>query len=563
MIWTFLLQDARSIEAYQTGKFTYNIYHTEYGYNFTIVDQIYTKVAYEDIQRNNQDKVVNISDVPNIEYSIDTYNDPDGNFTVIRQTIKNTATTKRRLDLCTAIKFKNYYPEDQDMSAQPINNFGAYIYTPAVEFTWVYENHPNVTNKNEYSIGNGDNPKFFTNRNSEINPDGEDLKWLATSWTNNWLEPGKSSTFSFLIYYDEYNPPILKLQSELIGDEYDTEETIPIKGSFSSYVVDEPISARYEVYDPSSDNVILTDTLGSTRVTEDTTTVQFDQNIKVSQKGNFKLRVVTRNERTESELVWEKSVLIYGPNDKPKIIPLPLDYQYYIPKSDVNLAAYIYSKDTSVTEITTEVYFNNQKVLSQKFGNSHNDSRTLSFKIPEGTAPGDYKIKIVATGGVLPAEKSFDIVVKDNSVLSIDLEGNFNLTFNKDDVVNFTAVVVDPDTNFDSKFTISLYYNKHQKTSISRSNSDGIIRVPMTVSIPSDEKETSAHISVKVKGTNEESETGVTLKIQQSEDKAKATAASVQRKQQKQKKVLIIVLAVMAVVTVCVAVLVIILWLRK
>ncbi|KAI5534631.1 hypothetical protein TVAGG3_0400150 [Trichomonas vaginalis G3] len=138
--------------------------------------------------------------------------------------------------------------------------------------------------------------------------------------------------------------------------------------------------------------------------------------------------------------------------------------------------------------------------------------------------------------------------------------------YNKGDKVNFTAVINDPDTNFDNKFTVSLFYNDKVKKTITSTNDAGLVRVPLDFTIPTTattETNTTAEIKIVVTTPTESSEKLTNINIYQDVIASDSATGKIATKEAKKKTALVAVLCVLAVIAVVVAVVVIILWLRK
>ncbi|EAY16177.1 hypothetical protein TVAG_340710 [Trichomonas vaginalis G3] len=203
-------------------------------------------------------------------------------------------------------------------------------------------------------------------------------------------------------------------------------------------------------------------------------------------------------------------------NKKPIVEMVDQGYEYYIPNTDVTFKAKITDQDKDDTKFTTQVFFDGKVVQEINDLQNSEDVKTFSFKIPPRTKAYTYDVKLVVSDGKDSTEHEFKIKFKSNSKLSVSYELKEELTaYNPGDKVELTAVVVDPDVNFDSKFTISVLYGDTQKLKEEKKNENGIIRVPITIEIPADEKSTAVDVKIKVQSQNELDWIGLTLNINQ------------------------------------------------
>ncbi|EAX87289.1 hypothetical protein TVAG_400000 [Trichomonas vaginalis G3] len=429
----------------------------------------------------------------------------------------------------------------------------------------VLQNHPWITSVNAQDFGLDGQPKFFTNNLTvlKMSLDGEPgINWLAFSWLNNYIKEGESMTFSYLYYDKEYEPPILNLDKSLISEEVDSTEPIHLKGSFSHYGETLVAKAYYAIYEADSYKVVKSGSLGSFTVSKTKMSQDFDVFVEPpTQLGKYELEVYTYLPFFKSYLSEYFYITVVPPNYRPKLFVLPPEYVYYIPDSEVSFLATVYDQDSGDKPLTAEVFFNNAEVVSQEVANNR-DLKTFKFKIPKDTKADDYEVKVTATDGKKIGTKKFTITIKNNTVLTIDFEPKLNATYNKGDKVNFTAVINDPDTNFDTKFTVSLFYNTAMKTSLTSENKNGLVRIPLTFSIPSDEINTTAEIKIEVKTPTESSDRSTSITIHQ-DTTANLAKSKTATKESQKKNALIAVLCVLAVLAVIVAIVIVILWLRK
>ncbi|KAI5534520.1 hypothetical protein TVAGG3_0398570 [Trichomonas vaginalis G3] len=224
--------------------------------------------------------------------------------------------------------------------------------------------------------------------------------------------------------------------------------------------------------------------------------------------------------------------------------------------------ASVYDQDSGDKPLTSKGFLHhNAEVATQKL--QQQDLKTFKFKVPKDTAAGEYEVKVTATDGKKIGTKKFTITIKNNTVLTIYFEPKLNATYNKGDKVNFTAVINDPDTNFDNKFTVSLFYNDKVKKTITSTNDAGLVRVPLDFTIPTTETNTTAEIKIVVTTPTESSEKLTNINIYQDVIASDSATGKIATKEAKKKTALVAVLCVLAVIAVVVAVVVIILWLRK
>ncbi|EAX78915.1 hypothetical protein TVAG_369130 [Trichomonas vaginalis G3] len=523
-----------------------------------MVENVTTKVRIDGVESN-------IEKVTDLDYSLQIENHKNLLYTVVKQTITNKGSNEKKVDFCTAMLFK---AEDKEVIAQTLANFGYSLWWKEItDLTLVLQNHPWVTDVNAHDFGSDDVPKFFTNtdkilENVDDNDDLPSILWVSFSWLNKYIQPGQSITFSYLLHKGKYEPPFLFLEKSLIPEETDATEVIQIKGKFSFLVDGCDAEAGWKLR-TSNDKIIRNDTLGNFTVSEKQTSMDFNVSITPPTKpGKYTLYVYTYTNGLGSLLYEEFPITVVAPNYRPKLYVLPPDYTYYIPDSEVSFLASVYDQDSGDKPLTAKVFFNNAEVATQEVANS-TDLKTFKFKVPKDTAAGEYEVKVTATDGKKIATKRFIIQIQNNTVLTINFEPKLNATYNKGDKVNFTAVINDPDTNFDNKFTVSLFYNDKVKKTITSPNDARLVRVPLDFTIPTTETNTTAEIKIKVTTPTESSEKLTNINIYQDVIASDSATGKIATKKAKKKTALVAVLCVLAVIAVVVAVVVIILWLRK
>ena len=499
MLSLFLTRFSSAIEAYKTGPYTFNIYDQVDSGNKSMIKQVYTKIAHVDIDAASQDKVKDISDLKDeLDYKITTINDENKQYTIVRQTLTNIGKEGKRYDLCTVLVFAGA-PDISFYSQVP--NFGAYFYLGDFDsYVWVQQNHPSVTNGKLRGIGGDENVRFFTHSSSR---DAFPLYWISESWTNNYLEPGQSVTISFMIHKNDYEPPLLNLEKDFIKDDYEPTEKIHIKGSFSYYYLNTYISANYNLVNKVSGMSVSNGVLKDFTTYFDKMADSFDIEIGPFAIGAYALIVYTR--QGTNTLEQHIDITISPPNAKPKVTIFWPEYKYDIPETEITIQGYVSDPDARDKTIATAIYFNGKVIYSANVTNT-DEIKTFKFTIPKDTPVGEYDIRFTANDGKLTTERKQTIIIRDNTVLSIDVEPKFEETYKKGDKLNFTAVVNDPDTDFESKFVIFVYYKDTLKPSLEKDNKDGMVRVPLQFSIPSDETEKVVTLKVKVTSTTEKAE---------------------------------------------------------
>ncbi|KAI5534590.1 hypothetical protein TVAGG3_0399600 [Trichomonas vaginalis G3] len=555
MFSILLAQLSLSVSGKVVGDNSYMIYDKDGRENYEIIKEPYTKVRIDGVTKN-------IKEATDLGYSVEIYNDENSDYVIISQTITNKGSTEKKIDLCTALNLKDSI---DNVEASSLTNFGYYLWWDQTnDLTLVLQNHPWVTDISAQDFGIEPEPRFFTNNEKILEYDSgfPEIQWISFSWLNKYIQPGKSITLSYMFYEETYQPPLLKLDKSLISEETDSTEVIQVKGSFYFLVEPYTVEAGWEIHD-SKDKIIKYGSLGKFTVSEKQTSMDFDVSITPpTELGKYTLYVYTYTNGLGSLLYEEFTITVVPPNYRPKLYIVPSEYLYYIPDSEVSFLASVYDQDSGDKPLTAKVFFNNAEVATQEVANSK-DLKTFKFKVPKDTAAGEYEVKVTATDGKKIGTKKFTITIKNNTVLTIYFEPKLNATYNKGDKVNFTAVINDPDTNFDNKFTVSLFYNDKVKKTITSTNDAGLVRVPLDFTIPTTETNTTAEIKIVVTTPTESSEKLTNINIYQDVIASDSATGKIATKEAKKKTALVAVLCVLAVTAVVVAVVVIILWLRK
>ncbi|EAY18430.1 hypothetical protein TVAG_046340 [Trichomonas vaginalis G3] len=557
-----------ALEAWKTGKYSYKIYDLdEYDENLTLSKKIHTKIAFKDVDESNQGDVVDISEVDGLDYSFNIINDKDGKYIIVQQTLTNNRKERARFDLCTAIEF-NFNEDGFSVTESYMPNFGFYLWVPGFgAYTWVQENHPWVTARHEKDFGEDSTPLYFTTRkNLDPNFD-EAMTWMATSWTNNHMQPGDSVTFSYMIAKESYDPPFLKLDKTLIKKEYEDNEKIHLKGSMWTNLHDYRVQGKYEITNKQTKEVLTEEIIDFISDKNGAMSKDYDVEVGPLAIGEYTLRVTSYIFKLNDYLWEEVDFSVIKSNQKPKINIGDKGYTYYLPNSDVSFTAAISDADAGDKKIDVKVYLKNEMVIDKKVPNSL-DQQKFTFKIPKNTEPGTYDVRITANDGKLTTDESFKIVVKLNSKLSIEIEIDKQESYKKGEKITFNAFITDSDTNFDSEFEIKVFYGDKLYTSTKKKNDNPQgIRVPFEITVPEDETQSPVRVRVQVTSLNENDESGFSFNVfDDAGNYDKITDHKNEKpksKLEKQKTALIAVLCVLIVAVVCVSIFIVYLLVKK
>ncbi|EAY14613.1 hypothetical protein TVAG_393400 [Trichomonas vaginalis G3] len=563
MLSLLFAQLAVSIRGQKKDQHTFDIldYSDQKNKEISIIKQLEIRFAQVDLGSKNASKFIKtIDDMKDIlEHSVEVVNNGD-QYTVIKQTIKNIASKEQRIDLSTAIMFDE---DDKEVETYYISNFGIYLNLRLTHTkTWVFQNHPLVTNYNELSWGKK-TMRFFTDNSRFLKEDKEyNTLWFAESWTNNWFQPGESKTFSFMIHDDDYQPPFLELDKSVIRHEYFTNQSIQIQGAYYTNIIYSDISIRYRLFD-STGKVVMEKILQQDSVTEGRTKFEFSKKIDpITTPGSYTLVIISSNDKYNYTLEYPIEITVDYPNAKPRIIIFDQDKTYFIPNTDAVFTASITDANSADKTIDTRVYFDGKEVFTKAFPNTA-DNKTISFKIPKDAKPGIHELNFTASDGKKVTITTLKITVKDNTVLSVDFEPKLKESYHKGDKISFNAYIVDPDTNTDTSFKVSLLYGETFKQSKHVENLQGEMRIPLSLTIPETETSTKGTITVKVEGQYESVNKTHPFSIFQEAQTGELASSQIAKKEAKKKTALVAVLSVFVVLAVIVAIVIVVLWLRK
>ncbi|EAY00811.1 hypothetical protein TVAG_304520 [Trichomonas vaginalis G3] len=207
-------------------------------------------------------------------------------------------------------------------------------------------------------------------------------------------------------------------------------------------------------------------------------------------------------------------ITIIPPNAKPKIEIADKIYTYYIPGKEVVIKAKITDQDADDQKFLVQLFLDDKMMNEYKEIANNDEAKQYSFKLPDDTKEGLHKIKMTANDGKDTAEFTFDIKVKSNTKLSVSYEdAKTDISYKPGAAIGFTAVVFDPDVEYDSTFTLTIYFDGVQVGQTTRKNDGDLMRIPLAVTIPRNATAVSGKVEVVIESSNEKDSIGFTLNL--------------------------------------------------
>ena len=296
--------------------------------------------------------------------------------------------------------------------------------------------------------------------------------------------------------------------------------------------------------------------LGEMKTTTSDYTVAFDIYTDPLPIGEYTIKVIASYITYDS--IYDIDFKVYQGNERPKVLLTKPDSKYYVPNSDVEFNAMVYDPDAQDKNLNVKIFLGDKEVYSQDNVVNNKDQKKFSFTVPVGTKPGVYVVKLVANDGKDDGYDKFEVVIQDDFDTMITfIRDESKNSYKRGEVINFTSEVLDKDIAIDKQFKVTAFYNDELKISMMYENTNGVIRIPMTITVPQNETRDSAHIVVKAEGRST-AEGSFSVNI---EDAVKSDEANgkLPNKDKKKKTILISVLSVLAVLLVITAIIIFIL----
>ena len=308
--------------------------------------------------------------------------------------------------------------------------------------------------------------KYFT----DDEPSNNRLGFMSTSWAKVELIAGESRTFSYMLYKGDYRPPLLTIEKQELKEKYFTDEKATVKGEFRHTDLFKSVTAGYDILDKSNLKLLLHGELGSLYTTIVEKSVNFDK------QGNYILRIRSYFGNTYAE--YNHDFQVFHRNQIPSISISEKIFTYYLAGFDLNIKAVVSDQDLGDATLTVRMYMEDKLMKEYTQVTNDYDIKTFTFKIPEDTKEGLYHCKLLVDDGKATNEYKFEIKVRSNTKISVSIEDTkLDKTYTPGSVIGFTAVVFDPDSLYESSFTVSVLYNSDVQNKVTRKNDGSSVRI--------------------------------------------------------------------------------------
>lgn len=507
MIGLYLARLSYGLEAVIDGPYSVTLYDMVDGTNVSITNKFKTQISIKKDKKTRKDIGAEISTFRGIDYSLEVENDPNGLYTIIRQTLYCKGNGYKKFDFSSGFLFNI---ENITEAGEEIEDVGYCIRMDGIgKYTWVMENNPSVADKTYSSYGySAKGPNLFTDTPLK---NKKDLRWMSITWDTYGIKKDEYLIGQFMIYKGYYRPAKITIDKDSLSETYAKREMIDVKGTILYNFTQSSLDVKYQLVNKQTGNIALEKTFAhfTSMVNHE---FPFSEKIKPIEAGNYTLKVIGLRDGS-NPIEYKTDIEILSVNSRPQIelIQKP-KHKHFLPKNKVDFSAKITDLDEEDKEFDVYFMFNNKKFDQGKL--KSDEELKFTFDIPEGLKEGTYPVKLVANDGFESNEKSFEIKVQDNTKLNVILEGlPGNKKFAPGDSVPFTAIIYDPDTSMDSSFVIQIFLDETEVQKITLQNNGEQLKKEFSITVPNVVESESGRVNIVVKGQTEEDETGFTFYI--------------------------------------------------